>query len=466
MYSGTSTQTATRSDERRRNPRLKASSLIYAQLGSDNGGIVVNLGLDGVACHAAQNFIAEKNSTLNVRLRGSGLNTVLVGELVWVGDTQKEVGISFKNLSSDEQKDISDWIAREAQTADTASLPQAPRANAMPAMPNAAVAEERSARHPFSAALAMSRAASSDPASIAAESANESLLQALPNSANEILLPSAAPALDFPAQSLNVASFDPSVSGIPAGARQDQSSFDGAPPTVLSGQPNATVGEEPAQTSVKKSAISKPSERQGTKPISPKQVSQSPASLSVTNSIEKWIPPALLAAWKQLDDRQRTLLGHVGAGCIGAIIALFVVLAVTHFDGSPSHAEETANSQQHTVTQPAPVKLAAVPPSAPNQSPSAQTALPEPSATAPRRPPEPQPSLFASIEASIFGPKPETPPKINDEELRVKVWISKDTGYYYCADDPYTKSAETGEFISQGDALLEGYRSRLGQFCD
>ncbi len=502
MYPGTSTQTAPRSDERRRNPRLRASSVIYAQLGSDNGGIVVNLGMDGVACHAAQNFIAEKNSTLNLRLRGSGLNTILVGQLVWVGTTQKEVGISFKDLSSDVQKDISDWIAREAQPCDSARLPETPRPKAMSAMPDIAVTEQKSVPRSLSAALALAQATSADPALSAVEDANESFSKTTSDSAEDILVPSPPLALDSPAQTLDVPAdvldahaqagnsdssvlpepceaehasllssllIDQPVSSIPAVDHPDQSPSDSAPPTILSEQSIATVGEEPAKASVQVSAVSEHSEPQEADPISQDRVTQPPSNLPVTNSIEKWIPAALLAAWKQLNQRQRTLLGHVGAGCIGGIIALFAVLAVTHIHASPVQQLGSENPQQHGALPPAPMEHADVPQSSLTQAPSAQPTVPtppSPRAVAPARSHQAQPSLFASIEESIFGPKPETTPTINDEQLRVQVWISKGTGYYYCADDPYSKSVQPGEFMSQGVALVEGYRSRLGQFCD
>jgi hypothetical protein len=57
-------------------------------------------------------------------------------------------------------------------------------------------------------------------------------------------------------------------------------------------------------------------------------------------------------------------------------------------------------------------------------------------------------------------------PTIDDDQLRVQVWTSKNSGYYYCTDDPYAKSAQPGAFMSQGDALQSGYRPILGQFCD
>jgi hypothetical protein len=46
------------------------------------------------------------------------------------------------------------------------------------------------------------------------------------------------------------------------------------------------------------------------------------------------------------------------------------------------------------------------------------------------------------------------------------VWTSKSSGYYYCTDDPYYKTVNPGAFMLQGDALQNGYRPILGQFCD
>jgi Na+-transporting methylmalonyl-CoA/oxaloacetate decarboxylase gamma subunit len=90
-------------------------SIIYVQLGSSHGGIVVNLGLDGIACLTAARLPSEKNLSFDMKLRGAGLNVELTGEVVWLGATQKKTGIRFKNLSPEARKEISDWIARESQ---------------------------------------------------------------------------------------------------------------------------------------------------------------------------------------------------------------------------------------------------------------------------------------------------------------------------------------------------------------
>jgi hypothetical protein len=104
-------------------------------LGPDNGGIIINLGIDGVACQTAKKLTARKNSTLNVRLRGSGLDVNLVGEIIWQGASQKEIGISFKDLPASQQQVIADWIARQEQASKAPPLDDFPPPKPMPAMP-------------------------------------------------------------------------------------------------------------------------------------------------------------------------------------------------------------------------------------------------------------------------------------------------------------------------------------------
>ena len=81
MYPVVSSPNNSRTDERRTSARQRTSSLIYVQLGSENGGIVINLGCDGLAFQAAMKLNMEKNCRLDLRLRGSGLNAELAGEM-------------------------------------------------------------------------------------------------------------------------------------------------------------------------------------------------------------------------------------------------------------------------------------------------------------------------------------------------------------------------------------------------
>ena len=86
-------------------PRHTASAIVYVHLGPENGGIIINLGIDGVACQTARKLTVRENTILNVRLRGSGLDVNLAGEIVWQGATQKEIGICFKDPSKSQQQE-------------------------------------------------------------------------------------------------------------------------------------------------------------------------------------------------------------------------------------------------------------------------------------------------------------------------------------------------------------------------
>ena len=171
MYPATTSHAAL-PDERRRNPRHRAPSIMYVQMDAANGGIVLNLGIDGVAFHAAQKLIAEKNSTLKLRLRGSGLLVDLTGELVWLSASQKEAGIRFKDLSGTVRQEIADWIAREAQVFGPAGVADRPLSKPIPTGPGIFDTGDTPERHPLSAAVSISRARPADGPSSANADAN------------------------------------------------------------------------------------------------------------------------------------------------------------------------------------------------------------------------------------------------------------------------------------------------------
>ena len=167
MYPATTSMIASSSGERRRNQRHRAPSIMYVQLGSGNGGIVLNLGIDGVAFHIAQRLTADKNSTLQLRLRGSGLNVDLAGDLVWLSPTQKEAGICFKDVPGSVRRDIADWIAREAQVFELAGLEDRLRSKPVPATSDLFETTDTSVPQTFSAALSMPRPKLANPPSSA-----------------------------------------------------------------------------------------------------------------------------------------------------------------------------------------------------------------------------------------------------------------------------------------------------------
>jgi hypothetical protein len=495
VYPVASSQIASRPDERRRNPRHTASAIVYVHLGPDNGGIVINLGIDGVACQAARRLAAKKNSTFNVRLRGSGLNVELVGELVWMGATQKELGISFQNLSPSVQQDIADWIAGQEHACKTSGLADPLRPKPMPAMPGISAAREKFLAYPLSATLAMPQALPADPPSSAHADAKDSRVPAPVDSASGISGATQQPETVFPNQDGRASSDDlaPHSQGRNADSlpspepcqveqplhnqplsvlspieRPQQSPASMSSPAVIIRPPISPVREELPQAFSEPPSKSELWRTEKIEAIPQDRVSRPPDSLLAGTTAEKWIPPALLAAWRRGNRQHKLLLGSAAAVCLGFFV-LILTLALAHIGGSVNQSGGSGSPQQP------PARQSTTPPSATSASVvTPQTGpipapLPPPATVPPRSHRRPQPSPFANFVKTVFGfdfDKSDANPEIDEDQLRVQVWTSKSSGYYYCTDDGYYKNVQPGTFMSQGDALQSGYRSILGQFCD
>ncbi len=511
--------------ERRRSRRLKVPSIMYVQLGANNGGFVLNLGKDGIGCQAARQITAEKNSTLNLRLRGSGLSVNLVGELVWLGETKKDAGISFKSLSEKVQQDIAYWIAREAQSQETPELANRPQPKPMPAMPGIAAKDGRSAPHSHSAALAMSGTIPAESPSSADAKANESnpascdsargisdskpplaeMVSPMPDrdvpsdpldgcpqsrDANSSTwreqsqveqplrsqpLPEQPP-IENPRQSpagisspifvseelmLQLREKFPLFSAALKGKSElrkteqieqipVQSPAVDSSSIVASEKALPPASEELPPASALPAGISELRKTEEVAPIPRDHVSSLPDKLVKATAAEKWIPPALLTAWSRGNRQRKVLIASSGIACLAAF-ALIFTLALIQVDSSSGKHEENGPAQQpaaqQTPTQPPPPRHAAVSP----------------------QPGPPQRSPLANLAHNLLGIGPDIPdakPEINDDQLRVRVWTSKNSGFYYCTDSDYYKLVQPGTLMTQADALQSGYRPKLDEFCN
>ena len=482
----TSSERASRPNERRRNPRPRASSIIYADLGSGNGGIVLNLGIHGVACQVATELTAKRNSTLNVRLRGSGLNAELVGELVWLGATHKQAGICFKNLSANVQQAIANWIARETQVFETAASEKGTRQKPMPTMRGISATEEKSVPHSLSAAFAMSRATSVDPPPGADAVAHESCFPASLDSASGTSGTTLLPEIVSPIQHGNVSADE--LDDRPQGRNADsfaqpeqcqveqplpnQSPSEMSPigqpdqfPTyvpfrvLLPEEPRPSVSEELPQAPAEPPGQSEFIKTEEIEPIRRDRVSRSPDRWFEAIAEQKWIPPELLAAWEQRNRQQKVLLASTAAVCL-LVFALILTVAVAHTDGSSGRSRENGSQKQSSAPLIAPSVIVRSPQTGSLQSPPAPRAAARPQSH------QPPTSLRASLARIVFGYQPETRTELDEYHVGVQVWTSRSSGYYYCADNSFYMKVLPGTFMAQGDALQSGYRPKLGKFCD
>lgn len=49
--------------------------------------------------------------------------------------------------------------------------------------------------------------------------------------------------------------------------------------------------------------------------------------------------------------------------------------------------------------------------------------------------------------------------------LKVKVWVNKSTGIYYCSDSAMYGRSALGSYMAQGDAIQTGYSPALDKPC-
>ncbi|MGA7792796.1 MAG: PilZ domain-containing protein [Candidatus Acidiferrales bacterium] len=491
MYPVVTSQIAPRPDERRRSPRHPASAIVYVHFGPENGGIVINLGINGLACQTARKLHARENTILNVRLRGSGLDVNLAGEIVWQGATQKEIGIRFNDPTTSQQQDIAKWIAQQDQASKAPPLDNFPPPKSIPGRAGGFAAGQRFIPHPLSGALATPQPKPADPPLSAPAAAIAPRLPAPANSPSGISaatpeLEVVSPIKDFNVSSdgpdartqgrkaNSIASPEPYLAGQPLynrprveppqNERARQASTGNATPIGSAKEPMPTVlmaaPRAPTETSGK-TAIRKTEE---IKPITPDRVSSPPVSLPAVTAAERWIPPALLVAWRQGNQQQKIVLAAVPTACL-LILVLVFSLAVGHFESSSRQSAEGGFLQQ-SIARPAASSV-----SADSAQVSPFTAPPDPSAT-PQSQADP-PSLLDRFAETFLGYKPVIPEvdtyleiPIDKNHVSVQVWTSKSSGYYYCTDSPYYMMMLPGAVMAQRDALQSGYQPKLGQFCN
>src|SRR5580698_7594428 len=107
--------------DRRAHPRQRIRSLAYVHLGESNGGIVLNVSESGIAVQAAEALDADEGLlAMRVEIPRSRKRLEVRGEIVWVGESRKEAGLRFVDLSEEALKRIRLWMAREESPETTA----------------------------------------------------------------------------------------------------------------------------------------------------------------------------------------------------------------------------------------------------------------------------------------------------------------------------------------------------------
>jgi TonB family protein len=100
--------------DRRAHPRRSALSLAYVDLGKNNGGILLNISAGGLAIAAAAALHDDRLPLMRFQLPQSNVHIEATGQIVWRGESKKEAGVRFVNLSDEAATLLNDWLMSES----------------------------------------------------------------------------------------------------------------------------------------------------------------------------------------------------------------------------------------------------------------------------------------------------------------------------------------------------------------
>jgi|GEM_PF-2071435 len=96
--------------ERRGKVRHPLGALAYLDIGSDNGGIVLDLSEDGLGLQAVAPLFGQRELNLRIQLPQCEMRIETAARIVWLSDSNRLAGVRFENLSSGARARIRDWI--------------------------------------------------------------------------------------------------------------------------------------------------------------------------------------------------------------------------------------------------------------------------------------------------------------------------------------------------------------------
>lgn len=473
MASSMTSQTRNALAERRRHARYTSSAIMYITLGSGNGGLLLNLGIGGLAIQAAGKFTPNQDLVLQFKLAGSRDTIKAVGHVAWLGPTQKEAGICFADLPDAVEQRIAEWIAnQESATIEARPSPKlvaAPTGNSVlpgplsdqpitppiifSPMPPEAILNPRG-EDGFSANPASSP--SSTPANYApvgsedrgSEDRQQQTNGKLPNKSAGLRMlygaPKHASALpaEIPAWLVNQGAGTslPAVESVklpPLAATKGARSLAGVEAAAAGLSP---VAAAPAGLSFTP-AVAAGMLAESLVPSSSEVLASSDV-LDLPGSHSGILPASSVpsAVSKEKQPRRKLILAGLAAGLV-----LLAGIAIS---------VRNAKLPKHSV--PSREAVTAVAPPV-NQPETERKAMPQRSI-----PMDADTGWFAVLK-KLFRQRDAS--KMDPSLQNVPVWTYQRNGYYYCAGSPEIGKLKAGSFMTQAEALQSGYQPNLGSYC-
>jgi len=120
--------------DRRLQKRATPASPAQIELGTTNGGIVLNISETGMAVAAADPLVVDDYfPRIRFQLPSSGQCIETSTQIVWLAESKKSAGIRFVDLSAEARNQISNWIASEMSATEFEGVAPSPVESLIPA---------------------------------------------------------------------------------------------------------------------------------------------------------------------------------------------------------------------------------------------------------------------------------------------------------------------------------------------
>jgi hypothetical protein len=108
---------ASDSAERRLHARQRLDQLAYIGFGPDNGGVLLDIGEEGLRCQIVGSVAPGDRCRVKFSLPGQRVALQADGQVAWTNSSQQGGGIRFVNVSADTRRHLREWMQREASGA-------------------------------------------------------------------------------------------------------------------------------------------------------------------------------------------------------------------------------------------------------------------------------------------------------------------------------------------------------------
>lgn len=112
-FANVSQASTLQANENRTSARRRMAPMTYVEIGTENGGLLLDVSEGGLGLHAAHTLPAGKQMNLRFRLPRSKETVESKAEIAWIGPSQKRAGLRFIGLPESARASIAEWVSQE-----------------------------------------------------------------------------------------------------------------------------------------------------------------------------------------------------------------------------------------------------------------------------------------------------------------------------------------------------------------